>query len=284
MNLLKRSGRFFIPRRVRNWLRSPGQTTRWLWNELQFGMGRNKTVEFRPGWFLVHHPSAFRFAYFAQQNDPDQVIEFDGFIAQCQAGMTLFDIGAHFGLFSLAALHYGGPTSTAVAVDPSPTACRMMRIQARFNGVSHRLEIVQACVGSRIGWNQMVDSGIQGGRYFVQPSRDHAGKELTRTRSITLDALTEHLKTYPTHVKIDVEGCEEEVIRGGRNTLSRTEGPLLFIELHNRIVSERGGNPRRALELLEELGYDTFASDGGRLDHSQILSKPLIRIMAKKAK
>jgi hypothetical protein len=36
----------------------------------------------RPGWFLVHHPSAFRFAYFAQQNDPDQVTEFDGFVAQ----------------------------------------------------------------------------------------------------------------------------------------------------------------------------------------------------------
>jgi FkbM family methyltransferase len=245
-------------------------------------MGMRKTVELRPGWFLVYHPSAFRFAYFAQQHDPDQVEEFDGFIAQCQPGMVLFDIGAHFGLFSLAALHYGGMTAKAVAVDPSPTACRIMRIQAELNGASRRLEIVQACVGSRVGWNDMVDSGIQSASYFVQPSQDHAGRELTRTRSITLDALSKQIEAYPTHVKIDVEGCEEEVLRGGTSTLSRTEGPLLFIELHNQIVSEQGGNPRRVLALLGELGYDTFASDGGRLDHSQILSKPLIRIMARK--
>jgi len=196
--------------------------------------------------------------------------------------MTLFDLGAHFGLFSLAALHYGDPTSKAVAVDPSPTACRMMRIQADLNGVSRRVKIVQACAGSRIGWTDMVDSGIQSASYFVQPSQDHAGKELTRTQSITLDSLTEHVKTHPTHVKIDVEGFEEEVLEGGRKTLSRIDGPLLFIELHNQIVSERGGNPKEVLALLGELGYDTFATDGGRLDHSQMLAQPLIRIMAKK--
>jgi hypothetical protein len=126
----------------------------------------------------------------------------------------------------------------------------------------------------------MVDSGIQSASYFVQPSQDHAGKELIRTQSIALDSLAEQV--YPTHVKIDVEGFEEEVLQGGRKTLSRIDGPLLFIELHNQIVCERGGNPRRVLALLGELGYDTFATDGGRLDHSQILAQPLIRIMAKK--
>ena len=281
MNLLKQSGRRFIPRYVRNWLRSPAQTAHWIWNEFQFGVGIKKSVEIRPGWNLVYHPAAFRLAYFAQQSDPDQVNEFDGFIGQCQMGMKLLDIGAHFGLFSLAALHYGGMNAKAVAVDPSPTACRIMRIQASLNSVSYRLEILQASVGSRVGWTDMVDSGIQSARYFVQPS-DHAGRELTRTRSITLDALTEHLQDQPTHIKIDVEGCEEEVLLGAIATLSRTDGPLLFIELHNQIVSERGGDPRKVLKILGELGYDTVAPEGARLNHCEIISKPLIRVMARK--
>ena len=156
-----------------------------------------------------------------------------------------------------------------------------MRIQAGLNGASQRLHIVQASAGSRVGWNDMVDSGIQGARYFVQPA-DHAGRELTRTRSTTLDALTECLQAQPTHVKIDVEGSEEEVLQGGQSTLSRKDGPLLFIELHNQIVAERGGDPSQVLKLLGKLGYDIFSSEGGRLKHSQILSKPLIRIMAGK--
>lgn len=282
MNVLKRSGRFLIPRSVRNWLRSPTRAARWMWNELQFGFGIKKIIEMRPGWFLVHHPSAYRLAYASQQNDPDQIVEFDGFISQCRPGMMLFDIGAHFGLFSLAALHYGGGNSQAIAVDPSPAACRIMRIQANLNGAVDRLRIVQASAGDRLGWSDMVDSGIHSASYFVPPAMDHSNSELTRTRSITIDALTEQFETHPTHIKIDVEGCEEDVLRGGKNTLGRSIGPLLFIELHNRMVAERGGKPEQALVLLHELGYETFSTDGQPIDDPSILEKPLIRVMARK--
>ena len=113
MSVLKHSVQILMPRRMRNWVRSPTRATRWVWNEALFGIGIRHRSEMRPGWFLVSHPSAYRFAYFAQQNDPDQVSEFDGFIDKCRPGMVLFDLGAHFGLFSLAALHYGGANSKA---------------------------------------------------------------------------------------------------------------------------------------------------------------------------
>src|SRR6516162_11506830 len=105
MNLLTRSARLLIPRKVRNWLRSPARSARWMWNEMQFRIGFTKCSEIRRGWILANHPSALSFAYLAQHDDPEQVREFDGFINHCSSGMVLFDIGAHFGLFSLAALH-----------------------------------------------------------------------------------------------------------------------------------------------------------------------------------
>jgi FkbM family methyltransferase len=253
-----------------------------VWNEVRFGIGVKKTVEMRPGWFLRHHPSAFRFAYCAQQNDPDQIVELDGFINQCRPEMTLFDIGAHFGLFSLAALHYGGPGSRAVAVDPSPAACRIMRIQASLNHVAERLEIVQACAGDRVGWSEMVDSGVQSSGYFVPPASDHVSKERTRIPCITIDALAKRLGTQPSHVKIDVEGGERDVIRGGMEVLSRPDGPLLFIELHNEMVADRGGHPGQVLTLLGELGYDTFSPQGAPFTPASILERHLVRIMASK--
>ena len=282
MNLLKRSGRLFLPRGIRNWLRSPSRTARWMWNELQFGIGITKTIEMRPEWRVVCHPSALDFAYFAQQKDAEQVAEFDGFLRSCRPGMTLFDLGAHFGLFSLAALHYGGADSRAVAVDPSPTACRITSIQAQLNRVADRLRIVRACASDCTGWREMVDSGVQSGSYFVSPGRDHTSGELTRTRSTTIDALVAQFKFQPTHIKIDVEGYEEAVLRGGSRTLGRADGPLLFVELHNEMVSNRGGNPSDALGLLRQLGYETLSPACVPMDHSSILATPLIRVIARK--
>jgi len=282
MDLVKGYVRTYVPRNIRNWLRSPAYSTEWIWDEIKYALGVRQIAQMRPGWFLLCHPAAYRFAYCAHNIDSDQVAEIDGFIAACWPGMALFDLGAHFGLFSLAALRYGGVDAKAIAVDPSPTASRMMRIQANLNHVADRLTIVQASIGEHTGWRPMVAVGVLAAGYFVAPGRDHPDSELARTPAITLDGLAHDSGILPTHVKIDVEGYEAEVLRGGRELLSQTESPLLFIELHNQITRERNEDPEEPLALLRSLGYDTFTVNGDPLNKESVLSRPLIRIMARK--
>ncbi len=270
------------PRSLRNWLRAPARSAEWCWNEAKHLTGMGRAIEMRSGWRLRSHPSAYGFAYFAQDTDPDQISEFDSFIASCRAGMVLFDIGAHFGLFSLAALHYGGDAAKAVAVDPSPTATRMLKIQARLNRVEERLTVVRSAVGERVGWQPMVSTGVNGAGYFVAPG-DHSGAEVVRTRSTTLDRLAEDLRLRPTHLKIDVEGYESAVLSGGRQLLAPPAAPLLFLELHNEMVRGRGGDPSETLSLLKVFGYTNFSPCGTRLSDDDILSRPLLRIVGKKA-
>jgi len=105
-----------VPRVIRNWLRSPSRSLAWAWDELGHALGRDPVIFLRAGWSVRAHPAARR-AFGIPQSDPSQIAELDAFIASCCPGMMLFDIGAHFGLFSFAALHYGGPTARAVAVD-----------------------------------------------------------------------------------------------------------------------------------------------------------------------
>ncbi len=237
----------------------------------------------RPGWFVVCHPAAYRFAYYAQKTDPEQVAELDGFISRCGPGMVLFDIGAHFGIFSLAALYYGGGDAKAVAVDPSPWASRMLGIQAKLNHVADRLSIVEASASDKNGSAHMVAAGVPAAGYFVGPAGDHSADELTQTRAVTLDGLVEELKMLPTHIKIDVEGLEAAVLRGAQQVLSRAESPQLFIELHNRIVREATGDPVEPLLVLDHLGYKTFTVDGIPIRRDRILDRPLARIVARKA-
>jgi hypothetical protein len=58
---------------------------------------------------------------------------------------------------------------------------------------------------------------------------------------------------------------------------------LLFLELHNELVTADGRDPNEALDELQSLGYETLALDGSGLDRIAILRTSIIRIKAKRS-
>jgi len=273
-DLLKSVIRATVPRSLRNWLRSPSRSMLWLWDASRFYLGTTETFHFPPNRTLVCHPHAFRVAFQAQVADPEQSEEFENFLLKCSDRMFLLDIGAHFGVFSLAAAHFGGK---AVAVDPSPIATRMIARQSALNGLTDRIHIVQAAVSDESGAVGMLSSGVFSDGYF-KITQGRAKSELTRTQATTIDQLVRR-HGVPTHIKIDVEGHEAAVLRGGRETLDQF-APILFLELHNEMIMAEGGNPNLALDELAQLGYETVALGGNSLRRDAILQRPIIRIAA----
>jgi FkbM family methyltransferase len=280
MTVAKRVARAVLPRPVRNWLRSPSRSAHWLWCELRHALGAEEVVEMRPGWSVRCRPGADAFSYHAQRDDPEHVAELDQFIAHCRPGMTLFDAGAHFGLFSLAALHYGGPEALAVAIDPSPLAVRVMRSQARLNGVANRWRIVPGCLGDREGAQPLVSAGVLCSGYYVPPGPDHPASETKTVPAFTLDGLTAAFGLRPTHIKIDVEGFEGPVLDGDRATLSGPEAPLVFLELHCELIAGRGGVPGAVLDRLLGWGYRFRDAAGATAERDDLLRRPLVRLLA----
>lgn len=278
----QRLARYFIPRFFRNWLRSPSASVRWGWDSAKYFCGINETVEMRPGWNLTCHPAAYRGAYIAQKTDPAQIAEFDSFIRNSSKGMVLFDVGAHFGLFSLAALHYGGPTARAVAVDPSPTAVHLLNVQAELNNCRDRLEIIEASINDGNPWQDMVAVGVLASGYYVAPTADQPDSETSQVKAKTLDGLVDELGVIPTHLKIDVEGYEAAVLRGGNWLLSQNDAPVIFIEIHNAIVRALCQDPLDTLRLLRGYGYNTYTCEGVAIADDTILCEPLIRLVARR--
>lgn len=272
-----------LPRPIRNWIKAPAVSARWLVDDLRHRLGQDQSVELRPGWTVRCHPAAYRVAYEILSEDPDQRAELDGFIDACTPGMLLFDIGAHFGVFSLAALHYGGDEARAVAVDPSPMSMQMLEIQGRINGVTQRLETVHAAVADKPGTAEFVSVGVLAAGYFTAPEKHHSSKERTTVKTVSIDQLVEQTDIRPTHLKIDVEGFEAGVLRGAQKLLSEHPVPTVFLELHNEIIRERGLDPAESLELLEQAGLGSFSHNGVPTTRNAILSQPLIRLVARTA-
>lgn len=274
-NGIKRIIRAITPRPLRNWLRSPAKSVTWLWDSGRFAAGSRKTLQLRADLGIVCHPSAYRVAVQAQLGDPDQALEFRNFISYCKPGMSLFDVGAHFGIFSLVAAHFQG---NALAIDPSPEALRMVNLQASLNNWSDRIRTVHAAASDSADGMEMLAAGVLSDHYFVAaPGRGR--NELTHLDTTTVDQLSRSFGP-PTHLKIDVEGFEAAVVRGARTTL-KDSMPLVFLELHNEILLASGGDPNAALNELESVGYQIFDLDGKPTSREVIFQKPITRVVAK---
>jgi FkbM family methyltransferase len=272
--------RRLLPRAARNWLRAPSLSVAWLADEARHAVGQDPMVRLRPDWPVRCHSAALRRAFLPALADPEQALELDGLIAACRPGMLLFDIGAHFGLFTLAALHYGGAGARVIAVDPSPAATRMLRIHCGLNGAADRVTIVEAAIGDRVGRTRLVPVGVIGAGYFA-PLGAGDDSQARMVSALTLDALTEN-NGWPTHVKVDVEGFEADVLAGAHHVLAHTPAPVLFVELHNDMVRARGADPLQSIDTLATAGYALFDLDGRPASGSDVVKRPLTRIVARR--
>lgn len=274
--LVKRVVRRIVPRTMRNWLRSPARSTEWVWDGLQYTCGVTRDLDLGNGWRLKCHPRAYKVFLRDQIVDAEQSAEFRNFLSHCTKGMRLFDIGAHFGVFSLAAAHVGGE---AVAVDPSQDALRIVDIEAVLNDYSKRIRTVHAAVTSSSGSMGLLSSGVFSAGYFKVAKREPES-ELTSLPAVTVDDLTARFGE-PSHIKIDIEGHEAAALRGATETFGEYS-PLLFLELHNEMITADGGNPNATLDALVHLGYRVFDFDGKLLERNRVLGSPISRIVARR--
>jgi len=267
-----------VPRELRNWFRSPSRSAQWIFDSVLFHFGITKNLTLTNNCTLVCHPAAFRVYSQAQVSDPEQALEFKSFLSYCSKSMLLFDVGASFGAFSVAAARFGGKV---VALDPSPFAAEMIGVQAELNECETSVKIVEATVSDTNGIVDVISSGVFSNGYFRVTKR-YSKSELTPTRAITIDQLSREVG-LPTHIKIDVEGHEGAVLRGAANTI-RQSSPILFLELHNEIIRSEGGDPAMVFDILVGSGYGIFGSNGEPLSSSAILRSPITRVVAKRGR
>ncbi len=267
-----------LPRRWRNHLKSPVRAVRWWW------LARQPDRKYQPKGaecsFLCP-PLAVEHAFRLQFADPEQAAEFTEFRELIRPLRTplFFDLGCHFGLFSHVLLARSKSSGRVLAVDPSGTACAMVRHIAAANGWTDRLEVLQAAVGGRTGELEMVDGGVMLAGYFMAASDQPPGDRI-RVPQFTIDDLTQRAGRKPDLIKIDIESFELEALDGAHATLSGGQIPLC-LEIHNRYLRERNADPRQVLAKVTALGYRHWTCAGQPITAEAILARDLVRIVAR---
>lgn len=181
-------------------------------------------------------------------------------------GQTALDVGAHSGAYALLFASCVGPAGRVVAFEPHGPSVALLRRSVA--GLS-QVEVVAAAVSEHEGraelfaWNpgDKVSEGRYSGsdrmlRSLLQAEGyGAAGEEVPVT---TLDAWAAQSGCASVDlVKIDVEGAEEAVLRGGRGLLSR--GPVrVLLELHPGDLPAAGSSVAQVLAELREQGFEVL--------------------------
>lgn len=175
-------------------------------------------------------------------------------------GGTYLDVGANLGYCSLVAASSSPAPMAVHAFEPSAANFYWLRRNIAENRLARQITPYLAALGAEDGTAELSDYGT--GSSFVR-GWDHGmadGHGLKEIRVRPLDALfPSGTLAAPTVVKIDVEGYELPVLRGGESTLSHPTTVCVMCEI-NHTLHPDGYNPDAvaALRTLESYGYRCF--------------------------
>jgi FkbM family methyltransferase len=167
----------------------------------------------------------------------------------CTSGMTVVDVGANLGYYSLLASRLVGPSGRVVALEPNSENCRLLLSSLRLNDITN-VQLLPVAADTATGWAYYsTHVGSNGGLIEDGELLSHPG---TIVPTFRLDELVEGPVGF---LKMDVEGAEGRVVRGATRIIER-DRPIVTTELKDEMLRRVSGTTvADYLGYFEKLGY-----------------------------
>lgn len=180
-------------------------------------------------------------------------LETDVFQRLVRRGMSIVDVGANFGHYTLLAAQLVGSEGQVLAVEPSPAALRDLRENISLNSLEN-IAVEPSALGARSGAAWLFHDARRGGHHSLAAAnvRDPGAELLVTVR--TLDDLRREARRPFDLIKLDTQGSEAAILAGARETLER-DRPLLIAEFWPYGIRHVGQEPEVFLEALHAAQY-----------------------------
>jgi FkbM family methyltransferase len=202
-----------------------------------------------PGWFWRRK---YRILQRLGESNPEiQLVR-----SLCDPNRVSLDIGAAVGEFTIAML---ASSRSVIAFEPLPTQARALA--AMFDAVGAAVQIETAALSDQPGVTVMRVLASDPGRSTIESANAliDADSSPVQTVDVQIKRLDDLGLDNVGFIKIDVEGHELAVLRGGADTLRRNQ-PTLLIEAEER---HHPGAVAAITEFLAGLGYTGYFDIGG---------------------
>lgn len=182
-------------------------------------------------------------------------------------GMVFFDIGAHFGYFTLLASNIVGPGGQVHSFEPTKSTFEFLTLNAagRSNVTLNNKAVYSSTTElsfRNFGIDQCAYNSLFPPRVRTEDS-ETMKPETEIVQAITVDEYVESTGIVPNFVKVDAESAEFQILEGMRRTLIKHR-PILTVEVGDNDIE--GVRPSRDLvKYAVSFGYRVVSSTNGAL-------------------
>jgi FkbM family methyltransferase len=173
--------------------------------------------------------------------------------------MTVVDVGAHHGLYTLLASKCVGWRGRVIAIEPSPRERGRLEKHLRLNRSSN-VELIPCAAGEVPGEAELYV--VERFNDVCNSLRPPATPEPARTVGVKIrrldDILAELDISKVDFLKLDAEGAELSVLCGAMKLLSRSPRPAMLVEVQDIRTKPWGYAAREILQFLMRMDYQWF--------------------------
>lgn len=219
-------------------------------------MYEDQIIQTPEGWWVLKHDSHLsRWVEETKRLDHDQYV-LQKLAPYIKPGSVVYDLGAALGDHTVFYLNAVGPQGIVVAFEPHPVQFECLKRNCP------RAFCLPYCVGETTDTVYLFhEPDVIAGSRLIAPALNWP---MTAHPRITIDSNC----VFPgsiSFMKIDIEGCEAQALRGARKTIMKHR-PIIWLEI-NPIALERQGSSNADLKdvLENQLKYKAveFYPEGG---------------------
>ncbi len=214
--------------------------------------GRSLLIELEPGLFIrpLGLSTLEREIILTGNHEPETIQAFAALLAP---GMTVIDLGANIGQYTLVAARRVGPLGRVYAFEPTPSLAEHARRNLELNGLENAT--VHAVAVSDAPGRVTLHS-VEARRTEHELDRQwlFADPKGLDVPTVTLDGFVAEQSVRAVDViKMDIEGAELQAFRGAETLLTGADPPVLVLELNPKTLEYSGHTPDDLLGLLAVL-------------------------------
>lgn len=174
-------------------------------------------------------------------------------------GMTVLEIGANIGFFTLLFSRLSGKAGKVIAFEPDPGNFRLLEKNIKANDRGNVL-CVRKAVSDKTGPERLFRSEEHHGDHRTFDSAD--GRESVEIEAVAIDGFLPAGSSVD-FIKMDIQGAEYSALLGMEGTIRNSARLVMLCEFSPALIRRAGASPEAMLNKLAGYGFSLKYLDEG---------------------